>query len=439
MLSLNRSELDRLTVAELSQLMHRREAKAEEVVRGFLTRIHELEPRLFAWAMIDPERAIASARAADQTAANLRSELPPLHGIPFGVKDVIDVAGLPTQAGFKPYSDRVPQRSAPIVVTMEKAGAIVLGKTVTTQFAFSDPATTRNPWSDSHTPGGSSSGSAVAVSARQVPVAVGTQTGGSILRPAAFTGIVGLKPTKRWIAMDGVIPVSWTLDHVGLLTSNVLDAQLVFSAISGQPAITARRRVPRIGVVAPALDICSPSISESFRSGVDRLKTAGAHVQDVAFKYEWKLMQSVHRIIMQSEASAVHFDSVRKYGESYLPRLKAFVIAGRFIPAALYLQALKLRSLIAQDIAKSLTNLDVLLLPTVAAPAPGRETTGDSSLQSVFTLVGAPTCTLPCGLSADGLPLGLQLVGHGSADCSLLRVAAWCEDVLGSLRVPPGC
>ena len=224
--------LHTLGVAEVAALVQRREVSPVEVVTACLTRLEALEPTLQAWVSLDRPGALAAAKRCEQ-AMQQGNSIGALAGVPVGLKDIIYTAGLRTTAGSRVYANFVPTYDATVTVRLQQAGAIILGKTVTTEFATADPSPTRNPWNTEHTPGGSSSGSAAAVAARMIPAALGSQTGGSTLRPASYCGIVGLKPTYGRISRYGVIPVSWCLDHVGILVRSVQDAALVLQAIAG--------------------------------------------------------------------------------------------------------------------------------------------------------------------------------------------------------------
>ncbi|MGI9144974.1 MAG: amidase, partial [Chloroflexota bacterium] len=214
--------LHELTAAQAARLIRTGEVSPVELVEKLLARASDLDQSVQAWVQLDPERALTAARAAERLATS-KAELPPLHGVPFGAKDIYDSAGLATAAGFRPYAMRVPTTDAEPISRLKQAGAILLGKMVTTQFAQADPSRTRNPWSDERTPGGSSSGSAAGVAARLVPIALGSQTAGSILRPAAYNGVVGFKPTYGRVSKMGVFPLAWSLDHVGILSRSVED------------------------------------------------------------------------------------------------------------------------------------------------------------------------------------------------------------------------
>src|SRR5260370_12976292 len=221
-----------LTAAQAARLIRHREVSPVELVEQLLARSAELDPSVQAWVSLDAERALAAARTAEQVAQQ-GVDLPALHGVPFGAKDIYDSFGMRTSAGFRPYANRTPARDAEPMARLRRAGGILLGKMVTTQFAHADPSRTRNPWADDRTPGGSSSVSAAGVAARLVPIALGSQTAGSILRPAAYNGVVGFKPTYGRISKPGAFPLAWTLDPVGLLARSVEDCGLFLTAVAG--------------------------------------------------------------------------------------------------------------------------------------------------------------------------------------------------------------
>jgi len=430
------SQPERGTIAETVALVRRGELTASALVEQALAHIAALEPQIKAWALVDADGARQAAVATDHLAR--RGAVLPLHGIPVGVKDIIDVAGLPTQAGFAPRAHHVAQHDAAIVARLRALGAILLGKTHTTQFAFADPAPTRNPWHLEHTPGGSSSGSAAAVAARMVPLAIGTQTAGSVLRPAAYCGVVGFKPTYNWFPLAGTLPLAWSLDHLGLFARSVRDITLAYAAICEQRVdATGREVAPSLVVLTDFLDRTEPTARQHFRETVDRLHGAGAQVREQRLPIDLDLILDVHHVIMLTEMAAAHWQQLHAYPDAYGPRLRAAVEAGQLVPASLALHARRLRGEITRQLNDLAQTADALVLPTVSGPAPGLETTGDRSFQAVWSLTGMPSISLPSGLSPDGLPLGLQLVGQRACDRRLLHVAAWCEQVLPVLPTPP--
>ncbi|TME90100.1 MAG: amidase [Chloroflexi bacterium] len=311
--------LHELTAAQAARLIRAREVSPVDLVQALLARSADIDQRLQAWVRLDAERALAAAHAAEQ-ALVAGAELPALHGVAFGAKDIFDSAGLATSAGFRPFSSRTPSTDAEPLARLKRAGAILLGKMVTTQFAFADPSPTRNPWSAERTPGGSSSGSAAGVAAQLVPLAFGSQTAGSILRPAAFNGVVGFKPTYGRISKRGVFPLAWSLDHVGVLTRSVEDCGLFLSAVAGydpldpgsadQPLpsidLSAEPAPPRLGLAREALQHATPRLREHIMRVAAKFETAGARVEEVSLGEPLDRIIAVHHVIMQTETAAAH-------------------------------------------------------------------------------------------------------------------------------------
>ena len=426
-----------LTATEAVGLLRRRALSATELVDALLARVEATESELHAWVLVDAEGARRQAAELDRRAAATTTGLPPLHGLPIGVKDIIDVEGLPTRAGFEPFAERTAARDAAVVEALRGAGAIVLGKTETTQFAVRDPAPTRSPWHPARTPGGSSAGSGASVAARQVPAALGSQTSGSTLRPAAYNGIVGWKPTFGWVSTLGVLPLCWTLDHVGLLARRVPDVELLWRAAARNAgrAPRAQHTAPRLGLVRAALEASTPELAAHLRDVAARLEREGAAVREVDFPLA--LAQSVQQVTMLVETAAAHHHLLRRHPDAYGPLLRAYIEAGEQVPGWAYVHAQRLRRRLAAEVAAAGDGLDAFLLPTAPAPPPGRESTGDASLLAPFTLLGRPAISLPSGLDADGLPIGVQLAGHRDRDADLLATAAWCEERLGWHAAPP--
>lgn len=448
------TELHTLGVARLAELVRQRAVSPVVVVEDCLQRIEALEPELQAWALLDRQGALAAAQRCEQ-ALQRGAAVGPLCGVPVGLKDIFYTAGMRTAAGSRVYANFVPTYDATAVVRLRAAGAIILGKTVTTEFATADPSPTRNPWNTAHTPGGSSSGSAASVAARMVAAALGSQTGGSTLRPAAYNGIVGLKPTYGRISRYGVIPVSWCLDHVGILVRSVEDAALVLQAIAGydahdpgalaQPvgdyvaAVRQAEQPPRLGILQQFFfDHADAETRQHTAAVVERLAHAGASIQDVALPASFAAVLAAHRTIMRVEAAAFHADLFATQREQYGLRLRETIETGLTISGVAYLRAQRLRRLFQDELAQLFTSVDVLLTPATPAPAPrDLGTTGDARFQSPWTHAGVPAIALPSGLSQSGLPLGIQLLAPALQEERLLRVARWCEAALSVTLVPP--
>ena len=443
-----------LGVTEVADLVRRREVSPVEVVEACLTRLDALEPTLQAWVTVDRHGALAAAKRCEQ-AVQRGETVGLLAGVPVGLKDIIYTAGQRTAAGSRVYADFVPAYDATVTVRLHRAGAIILGKTVTTEFATADPSPTRNPWHIEHTPGGSSSGSAASVAAHIVPAALGSQTGGSTLRPASYCGIVGLKPTYGRISRYGVIPVSWCLDHVGILVRSVQDAALVLQAIAGhdshdpsslaQPvgdysqAVQQADTPPRLGLLREFFyDHADAETRQHTTATVERLARAGASVREVTLPPSFATVLAAHRIIMKVEAAAFHADMFSAQREQYGPRLRETIEMGLVIPSVAYLRAQRLRRLFQQEVPQMFKAVDVLITPSTLTPAPhDLNTTGDARFQSPWTHAGVPTITLPSGLSQTGMPLGIQLIAPALEEERLLRAARWCEVALNVRLTPP--
>jgi aspartyl-tRNA(Asn)/glutamyl-tRNA(Gln) amidotransferase subunit A len=443
--------LHELTAAQAAELIRIRNVSPVELVEALLERARSIDGQVRAWETLDGERALAAARAAEKALREHPEGIGPLHGVPFGAKDIFDTADLRTSAGFAPFEKRLPYRDAEAVARLKRAGAILLGKTVTTQFAVMPPSKTRNPWAEDRTPGGSSSGSGAAIAAREVPLALGTQTNGSVLRPAAYNGVVGLKPTYGRVSKRGVFPVAWSLDHVGVLARSVEDCALFLTAAAGHypeeagsaaqvvPDLSVVRLLqpPRFGLVRAALDRSTAEVATHLADVAQRFKAEGATVCEVQLEDTLETILAVHQVIMQTEAAEAHAQLLKRHPAAYDPRLRAYLEAGRLLPGVSYVRAQRLRRRIAADMERCFMDLDVLMLPTATDVAPGTETTGDRSLQTPSSLTGLPAVSLPSALSSERLPLAIQLIAPCWQEPRLLEVARWCESRLGRLPAPP--
>ena len=429
-----------LTVAEASAEIRTGRLSPTYLIESILDRVESVESMLHAWVRLDGDsvRAIAKQYSTEQAQGRLRG---PLHGIPIGVKDIYFTAGLATEAGSALHAGFIPDHDADCVARLRQAGALILGKTETTQFAMADPAPTRNPWNLEHTPGGSSSGSAAAVAARMAPAALGTQTAGSVLRPAAYCGVVGFKPTYGRLSRGGIFPLAWTLDHPGILTRSVADAQLLLGVMDERPGVPADglgAASPRFGLLrGPFLQRADSETLDSLEAAAATLAKAGATVREVALPERFDLSLDVHHLIMTAEAAAYHATAHHQSPESYRPLLRAAIEVGSLIPASAYLQAQRLRAELSQEMMSLFAGVDCLLMPSTPAPAPpGLATTGDPLFNAPWSLFGFPALALPSGLSRAGLPLSLQIIAPASADERLLQIAAWCERAIGPLPAP---
>jgi Asp-tRNA(Asn)/Glu-tRNA(Gln) amidotransferase A subunit family amidase len=396
-----------------------------------LDRVDELEPQVHAWVHLDARAALAEARMRDADVAAGRP-VGSLHGVPIGIKDIIDVAGMPTRAGAAAFAHTLPTVDAPLVARLRDAGAVILGKTHATQFAYRDPAPTRNPWSLAHTPGGSSSGSAAAVAARMVPAAIGTQTVGSILRPAAYCGVVGCKGAFGAVPLEGVVPLSRALDHAGAIARSVADTTLLESVLTGYPIEIVPVDAPRIGVIRPSVDRAEPGLRRHLEALAVRLGDAGARVEEIELPAAFDDLADAGRVLLEAGAAATHEAWFAAHAAEYAPTIRDLVLAGQSRSPAEVAAAERVRATAREAWAGLAAMVDVLLTPVAVSTAPTlAEGTGDGSLCAPWSTLGVPAIALPSGLDDAGLPFAVQLVGATDDLGRLLGVAAWCEGVIG--------
>ncbi len=410
---------------------HRR--TSEQAVQGCLDHIDKEEADVRAWVVVDREAALEQARQRD---ADLRSGLwrGPLHGIPIGIKDIIDVQGLPTACGALEIADGPASEDAPVVASLRAAGAVILGKTVTTPYAWIDPPPTCNPWALDRTPGGSSSGSAAAVSSGMAYAALGSQTGGSITRPCAYCGVSGLKPTFGRLSTRGILPLAPSLDHPGPIARTARDLALVWHALSGSSSpIAPSNQPPRLARLLGFFDeSASPSARESLSLAETVLTRSGASVTETPLPSHFDDVRLQHRVLMAAEAAAQHEARYASQPEDYPPQISHLIEEGLALHATAYIFARKHQNAMKQSVLALFEHADALITPSALDVAPDRTTTGDPVFNSPWSYTGLPTIALPLALSDDGLPLGLQLIGPPNSEDRLLALAIWCEDRLTS-------
>lgn len=422
----SREPLHALSATALAQGLRAGVFTAEALAQDCLAHIFAREPEVQAWTHLDPGQVLAQARAADRRrAAGL--PLAALHGIPVGIKDIIDTADMPTENGTVLHAGRRPGKDAAIITRLRNAGAIIVGKTVTTELATYAPGKTRNPHHPEHTPGGSSSGSAAAVAACMVPLAVGTQTNGSAIRPAAFCGVYGYKPTAGLIPRAGVLRQSPALDQIGVFARTADDAALLAAQLMEQPidfSATDSDVPPRLAFVrTPRWE----DVTDDTRAAYDRLiETLRSRVTEVempaaaAPAWEW------HRTVMETEIAA-NFDAEWRAGKDRLSAsLRGQIERGRSTAVADYQYALAQMPVVNALFDDLYSEYDAILTPSVAGTAPcGLGSTGDPAFCTLWTFCGMPAINLPLLHGANGLPLGVQLVGPCMGDARLLRAARW--------------
>jgi Asp-tRNA(Asn)/Glu-tRNA(Gln) amidotransferase A subunit family amidase len=435
------TELSQRSAIEAAAQIAAGKLTSETLVRACLDRIKEREPTVQAWAYLDPDHAIAQAKLRD---AERRSGKPigPLHGVPVGLKDIIETGDMPTEHGSPIFKGHRPARDAACVTALRDAGAVILGKTVTTELANTHPGKTRNPHNPAHTPGGSSSGSAAGVADFHMPLALGTQTGGSVIRPASFNGIYALKPTLGLISRRGVLLQSHTLDTLGTYGRSLEDVALLTDALTAHDPLdpvsyprsrgsllTAMRENPP---AAPRLAFFkTPAWSEAeevTKSALQGLaKKLGNPCQEVELPAPFDQIVPLHATVMGAEDLAYYGGFLERTPQLLSDKLRGRMEASRSIPAADYIKAVNAREDLYAQIDKLLDGYDAILCPSSCGPAPVTlESTGNAIFNGMWTYLGVPCVNLPL-FTSDGLPFGAQLVGKRGDEARLLRTARWLD------------
>ena len=433
---------DQLTFSavEAAEAIRKGEISSEEMVTACLDRIDQFDGEIGAWAHVSREHALHQAREADQF-RRLGRGTGPLHGVPVGIKDIIDTKDFPTENGSPIHRGRTPSEDATLVAKLREAGAVILGKTVTTEFAVMHPGKTVNPHDPARTPGGSSSGSAAAVAAKMVPVAVGTQTNGSVIRPAAFCGVVGYKPTYGMVSRHRVLRQSPPLDQIGVFAGTVADAGLIAQAMMGydsrdsamQPKAVpnllgllseAPPLPPKLGFVkGPTWDQAEDSTKEAFGELCDFL---GGHAAEAEIAPVFDEVVELHRIIMEADLAKNLGPNLERAPDQVSGVLTQMIERGRSVRAVDYNLAMDRIALFPAALEALFEDYDAILTPATAGEAPkGLETTGNPAFCTLWTFCGMPAVTLPILQGESGLPLGVQLVGKKGEDGKLLRSARW--------------
>ncbi len=445
-----RAELAQLTASEIVQGTLAGKFTAVEVVEACLERIEKLDSTLMAWTVVDHVGALEQAQWLDSLAKAGQSA-GVLHGVPVGVKDIIDAGGLVTSYGTPIFEGRVPKQDAVCVARLKAAGAIVLGKTVTTEFAAFHPGPTRNPWKPDHTPGGSSSGSAAAVASGMVPLALGTQTAGSIIRPAAYCGVVGLKPTFGRVSTRGAFPLAPSLDTIGGFARSVEDVARLLQAMAGYDphyehsmggqlpdfldAVHVERltRRPVFGAgLGFFVENAGPAVVSLYERALDLISKAGGTIVEVQLPDWFPRVIEAQRTMMRTEAAWVHRDIFARHKERYSERMRSMLEEGLKTTALEYIDLRELRFRWKLLVSDWLRDIDVLVTPSTPSTAPsGLASTGDPIFNLPWTYSGHPSMNLPVGIAEEGLPVGIQLVGPYGQEDRMLAAASWCEQVAG--------
>ena len=434
------SRLNWLSAADAARAIRDGAISSVELVEACLARVREVDSKVQAWAYLDPEHALTQARAADDL-RKTGAPVGPLHGMPVGIKDIFDTADMPTEDGTVLHAGRTPAWDAAAVARLRAAGAVIMGKTVTTELATYAPGKTRNPHNAEHTPGGSSSGSAAAVAAGMVPLAVGSQTNGSVIRPAAYCGVYGFKPTHGLISRHGVLKLSRTLDHVGVFARTIEDIALACEELVGfderDPDTRMRARIPFLRIAAeeppfpprlafvktPLWEKTEPDTREAFDELAANL---GDRVGEFVLPDSAREALEWHRTIMEAEMAASLVVEYERGRDKLSDSLRAQFERGRKHTAFDYQAALARSPLLNEGFAELFERYDAIVTPATAGTAPkGLASTGDPAFCTLWTLCGMPALSLPLMQGENGLPLGVQLVGPRHDDARLLRTARW--------------
>ncbi|SVA21287.1 uncharacterized protein METZ01_LOCUS74141 [marine metagenome] len=445
------TKLHNMTISEASDEIRKKNVSPVELLESFLKRSESLEGDLNVWVTMDPELAMKSAKVCESE-ITLGRYKGPLHGIPIGVKDIYYTRDMKTTCCSPIFKDFESGYDSEPVKLLREAGAVIMGKTVTTQFACGDPPPTRNPWNLRRTPGGSSSGSAVGIAAGYFPASLGSQTAGSVLRPAAYNGVVGFKPTHGLVSRFGVYPVALSLDTMGWFTKNVQDSATmlqcmagyddrdegsVFSEIPRYSDAFLENKAPKIGLVEQYyLDEADDETVSSIHALADKLSNAGAEVSKVSLDIDFEQILAAHRVIMTVEGAFTHKCNFAARPEDYLPEVRKIIETGNKTSAVSYVSARNAQRELKSAVERVLEGYDLLLSPTAVSGAPTPETTGQPVFQAPWTMAGIPSISLPYSLDVEGMPLGAQLAGKFLGESSLLATAAWVENIVEFRKVP---
>jgi Asp-tRNA(Asn)/Glu-tRNA(Gln) amidotransferase A subunit family amidase len=434
------------TIATASDAIQGGMLTPADLLEACFAEIERNEPKVHAWTLLDRDGARMQARiATDEIKKGYRRG--PLHGIPVGIKDIVDVFDQPTAAGSRLWAQSVARQDATVVQRLRQAGAIIMGKTVTTQYASFDPPPTRNPWDISRTPGGSSSGSAVALACGMCLGALGSQTGGSLTRPASYCGVATCKPTFGRVSTRGVVPLAYSMDHVGPMARTVHGLAVLLQVIAGadpsDPGCSKRpvpdmlaclsksARPPRLARLRGLfMDRAEPVMLQLVQDVVERLSRQGAAIRQLASPAGFSEVLDRHRTVMAVEAAWFHGQRFRSHPEDYQPRITALLNEGLACPASEYAACKRHQKDLTAAIKPCFDGMDALITPATTGPAPDAAITGDPAFNSPWSYTGLPTVSIPAGWTPEGLPIAIQLVGPPWSEANLLRTAAWCERIV---------
>jgi aspartyl-tRNA(Asn)/glutamyl-tRNA(Gln) amidotransferase subunit A len=446
------------TIARAAELIRAGELTPRDLVEQCLENIDRYESEVNAWVLVDHDGARREADRLGRELFGSAEPSSPLYGIPIAIKDIVDVAGWATRCGSSLRGTTPANKDAPVVAALREAGAILLGKTVTTEFASFDPPPTRNPWNLAHTPGGSSSGSAAAVAMEMCCAAIGTQTGGSIVRPASFCGVAGFKPPFGEISLEGSEPLAFHLDHVGPIARRVNDLYVIWQQLAARASGGVDAAVTRpwaehdldywlecysvyrtlFVIDDPLLEQADPLVREATQSALDRLRSS-FEVRQLPMPQAFRNVLTWHRRIMAVEAAEHHREAFTGQRQKFSPCIASLIEEGLSISAIDYAEALRMQGELRSELARLLQSqgdlLGCLVMPSTTTTAPDTTTTGNPAFNSPWSYLGLPSATIPCGVAQNGLPCGLQFIAFTSPQ--VFAMAGMSERILHEYRRPP--
>ncbi|MBC8258550.1 MAG: amidase [SAR324 cluster bacterium] len=433
--------LNDLSATQAGDKIRKGEITSEKLVQACIERIDQIDGEIEAWAYFNADYALEQARKLDLI-RQAGEPIGPLHGIPIGVKDIIDTAHVPTELGTPIHSGRVPFKDAWVVSRLRQAGAVIMGKTVTTELATYSPGKTKNPHDPNRTPGGSSSGSAAAVASNMVPIALGSQTNGSIIRPAAFCGVFGFKPSFGMIPRTGVLRQSTPLDQLGVFARSTDDVAMLTQVLAGydevDSATTFLRATPQLLSIAiedPPLPPKIGFVKTPIWDRADKIckdaheelcETLGENVEEIVLSPSFGHVLDHHKIIMESDLAYSFAHDYETTKEMLSDSLRSQIERGMGYSAVAYHRALQQQAIMDDILAELFQEYDALITPSAIGEAPiGQDNTGDPSFCTIWTFCGVPTLNIPVFLGENGMPIGTQMVGAKNDDARLLRTANW--------------
>lgn len=428
------------TIQSLYQSIRNGSTTPSFILEKYLERIKRIDPLINAWEYLDPKQARTDAQIAEKELAS-GLDRGKLHGIPFGIKDIIDVNDWPTKAGCMSWNRSFARKDATIINRLRKAGAILVGKTVTTAYASFDPPPTRNPWNLNMTPGGSSSGSAASVACGMIPAALGTQTGGSITRPASYCGVTAIKPTFGWIPLDGVLPLAPSMDHMGMMAKTVEDLEIIWEELHtpSRNKLDAPK-VPSIAVLKSFFwNKASAEIKLMIEETVCKLENAGAKISYIELPDSFEKIINDHRAIMAYEAFKIHEYWIERRPEDYPTKITSLIHEGSSVDIDDYTSCKERQIYWNAYLEKKLHGFHCFLVSATTSAAPTADSTGDPAFNSPWSFTGLPALSFPCKLSQSGLPLSIQIVSQENSESELFLMGKWCEKQINYLyRFPDG-